>query len=115
MATDYRDIGHRIKHIRLEKGYSQEKLSELIGVGASHMSHIESGKTIPSMEVFINLCNVLECSSDELLCREIKAAKPLLGHWLSSLVADCSDEEMKILTDILVAAKSTLRKNRKTE
>ena len=115
MAIDYKDIGQRIKKIRIERGYTQEKLSEMIGVGASHMSHIEGGKTIPSMEVFINLCNVLECSSDELLCRESKTAKPILGHWLGSLVSDCNDEEMKILTDILVAAKHTIRKNRKTE
>lgn len=115
MAVDYADIGQRIKQKRIEKGYTQEKLSELIGVGASHMSHIESGKTVPSMEVFISLCNVLECSSDELLCRELSCAKPLMNHWLSALIADCDDTETKILTDILITAKSTLRKNKPKE
>lgn len=115
MAIDYADIGRRIKQKRIEKGYTQEKLSELIGVGASHMSHMESGKTIPSMEVFINLCNALECSSDELLCREIWSAKPIMEHWMSTLIADCDDTETKILTDILIAAKNTLRKNKITE
>ena len=112
MATDYLDIGKRIKKKRVEKGLTQERLSELIGVGASHMSHMESGKTIPSMEVFITLCNVLECSADELLCREIIAAQPLMNNWLVDLVADCDDTETKILTDILTAAKKTLRKNK---
>lgn len=59
MAIDYTDIGQRIKQKRIEKGFTQEKLSELIGVGASHMSHLESGGTVPSIEVFIALCNVL--------------------------------------------------------
>ena len=112
MAIDYADIGKRIKQKRIEKGFTQEKLSELIGVGASHMSHIESGKTIPSMEVFVALCNVLACSADELLCREIVAAQPLMKNWLTDLTADCDDVETKILTDILIEVKKTLRKNK---
>ena len=112
MAIDYTDIGKRIKRKRIEKGLTQEKLSELIGVGASHMSHMESGKTIPSMEAFITLCNVLECSADELLCRELSAAQPLMKNWLVDLVEDCDDVEIKILTDVLVATKKTRRKNK---
>lgn len=115
MAVDYADIGQRIKRKRVEKGYTQETLSEMIGVGASHMSHIESGKTVPSMEVFINLCNTLDCPADELLCREIQCAKPLMDHWLVELIEDCDDTERKILTDILIAAKNTLRKNKSKE
>lgn len=114
MAIDYADIGKRIKQKRTEKGLTQDRLSELIGVGASHMSHMESGKTIPSMEVFITLCNVLECSADELLCREITTAQPIMKNWLVDLVADCDDTETKILTDILISSKKTLRKNKVT-
>lgn len=115
MAIDYRDIGQRIKEKRIEKGLTQEKLSELIGVGASHMSHLESGRTVPSMDVFINLCNVLGCSADDLLCREIAAAKPVMDNWLTQLIADCDAVETKILTDILISAKNTLRKNKVIE
>lgn len=115
MAIDYTDIGRRIKQKRIEKGFTQERLSELIGVGPSHMSHLESGKTVPSMEVFITLCNVLTCSADELLCREIPTAQPLMANWLTDLVADCDAVETKILSDILTAAKNTLRKNKTIE
>lgn len=112
MAIDYKDIGQRIKEKRIEKGLTQEKLSEMIGVGPSHMSHIESGSTVPSFEVFISILNALGCSADDLLCRETSASKPLLNSWLSELVADCDSTETKILSDILVAAKQTLRKNK---
>ena len=115
MAIDYTDIGQRIKQKRIEKGLTQEKLSELIGVGASHMSHLESGKTVPSMEVFITICNVLECSADELLCREISTAKPFLQNWLTELIGDCDFTETKILTDVLNSTKATLRKNKTME
>lgn len=115
MGIDYADIGQRIKAKRIEKGLTQDKLSELVGVGPSHMSHIESGTTVPSFEVFVAILNALDCSADELLCRESKVAKPLLNSWLSELVADCDTTEMKILSDIVVSAKQTLRKNKTIE
>ena len=112
MAIDYKDVGQRIKEKRIERGLTQEKLSELVGIGPSHMSHIESGSTVPSFEVFISILNALNCSADELLCREVATAKPLLNSWLSDIIADCDNTETKILTDIVVAAKQTLRKNK---
>jgi len=115
MAIDYKDIGHRIKAKRIEKHFTQDKLSELVGIGPSHMSHIESGNTVPSFEVFIAILNALDCSADELLCRETKVNKPLLNSWLSELVADCDPVETKILSDILLSAKQTLRKNKVSE
>lgn len=115
MAIDYKDIGQRIKEKRIGKGLTQENLSELIGVGPSHMSHIESGTTMPSFEVFIAILNALNCSADELLCRETAASKPILNSWLSELVADCDNTETKILSDIVIAAKQTLRKNKIAE
>lgn len=115
MAIDYRDIGQRIRMQRMKKNLTQERLSELVGIGASHMSHLESGKTVPSMDVFITLCNVLECSADELLCREVITAQPLMDHWLTELVSDCDQTEIKIITDTVTALKQTLRKNKITE
>ena len=115
MTIDYKDIGQRIKEKRIAKGFTQEQLSEMVEIGPSHMSHIESGSTVPSFEVFVSIVNALGCSADELLCREVAAAKPLLNSWLSELVADCDNTEIKILSDILVTAKQTLRKNKTKE
>lgn len=112
MAVDYADIGRRIKQKRIERGMTQEKLSELIGIGPSHMSHIESGTTVPSFEVFLVLVNVLDCSADELLCREIRAGKPICDNWLTKLMEDCDPVETKILSDTLMCVKATLRKNK---
>ncbi|MBQ6990795.1 MAG: helix-turn-helix transcriptional regulator [Clostridia bacterium] len=113
--VDYEMIGGQIKKLRINRKLTQEQLAEMVGVGPSHMSHIESGKTVPSFEVFIALVNALNCSSDELLCKEIKKAKPILNNWLVDLVADCDETEIKILSDMVVSMKTTLRKNKKQE
>ena len=115
MAIDYKDVGQRIKEKRIQKGFTQEQLSEMVGIGPSHMSHIENGSTVPSFEVFISIINALDCSADELLCREVAAAKPLLNSWLSDIIADCDPTETKILSDIVISAKQTLRKNKTIE
>ena len=112
MAIDYADIGQRIRAKRIEQQITQEKLSEAVGIGPSHMSHIESGKTIPSFEVFIAILNALNCSADELLCRELPVTKPILHSWLSEMIADCDNVETKIVTDIVKATLQTLRKNK---
>ena len=112
MSVDYQDIGQRIKGLRMEKGLTQEQLSERIGVGPSHMSHIESGSTVPSLAVFIAILNALDCSADALLCRETQVGKPLMNSWLSEIVADCDPTEAKILSDILICAKQSLRKHK---
>lgn len=115
MAIDFSDIGQRIKQKRMEKGLTQEKLSEAVGVGPSHMSHIESGTTIPSFEVFISIVNALECSADDLLCRELTTGKQLTQSWLSELVEGCDTTETKIVSDIVKTTIQTLRKNKTTE
>ncbi len=115
MTIDYKDIGQRIKTQRLAKKLTQEKLSEMVGIGPSHMSHIESGTTIPSFEVFIAILNALDCSADVLLCREISAAKPICDNWLTHLISDCDPTETKILSDALIDLKAILRKHKPTE
>ncbi|MEG2350774.1 MAG: helix-turn-helix transcriptional regulator, partial [Hungatella sp.] len=53
MKINYLDIGKRLRSARLAKGISQEKLAESVGVGTTHISHIETGNTIASMKIFI--------------------------------------------------------------
>ncbi len=38
----------------------------------AHISHIETGNSVPSVKTLIDIINALDCSADELLCIEIK-------------------------------------------
>jgi len=57
----------RIKHLRHEKGLSQEKLSELAGLDRSYMSDIESGNRNISITTVEKLATVFGFSLSELL------------------------------------------------
>ncbi|MBP3304639.1 MAG: helix-turn-helix transcriptional regulator [Oscillospiraceae bacterium] len=112
---DYASMGFKIKEARLKKGVTQEQLAEAVGVGVTHISHLETGSGTVSLKVFLAIVNYLECSADEILCKEIGTARPIVDSWLAELVADCDQTEVKIIADTVAALKNTLRKNKPTE
>ncbi|WP_300346186.1 helix-turn-helix domain-containing protein [uncultured Oscillibacter sp.] len=107
---DYKSIGTRIRAVRQEKKLTQEQLAEAVGVGVTHISHIETGNSVPSLQVMVDIINALGCSADELLCVEIEQTRPLLNSWFSELVADCDSTEIKLITDMVISLKSSLRR-----
>ena len=53
------DIGRKLKNLRLEKGLSQEKLAEYSNMSREHISCIERGKNLPTIETMAKLNIVL--------------------------------------------------------
>ena len=80
-----------------------------MGVGTTHISHIETGNTIPSLKTVIDIINALHCSADELLCIEIEQARPRFNDWFVDLLAGCSDREIKIISGTVKALIESLQ------
>ena len=59
------DIGKKIKLLRLGKGLSQEKLAEYINMSREHISCIERGKNLASIETLYNLAQFFEIDIKE--------------------------------------------------
>ena len=49
-------------------GISQKKIAERIGIKQQTISEYINGKSMPSMETFANLCEVLDLDANEILC-----------------------------------------------
>jgi len=109
MQIDYLDIGGRIRAERKKQGIPQEKLAEMVDVGTTHISHIETGNTIPSLKTFIAIVNVLNLSADELLRGHIAKSKHVYEVEITEILKDCSDEEARIAADMVKALKESLR------
>ena len=107
---DYKFLGSRILAMRIERKITQEKLAEAAGVGGKHISDIETGNSIPSLQTLVDIINALDCTADELLCMEVRQSRPMLNSWLGELVSDCSDSEVKLITDMVVAMKASMRR-----
>ena len=89
---------------------TQEQLAEAVHVGTTHISHIETGHTIPSLQTFVDIINALHCSADDLLFIEISEAKPNLNSWLTELAAYCNSMEAKMITDMVISLKDSMRR-----
>ena len=61
--VDYADIGKRIRACRLAKGMTQEQLANEVGVVVTHISHIETGNSVPSLKTLIDIINAMPRSA----------------------------------------------------
>lgn len=59
----------RIKELRQEKNYTQERLAIKIGANQTTLSRIECGLTIPDAETIIRLSAAFHVSTDYILCQ----------------------------------------------
>lgn len=112
MDLNYLDIGQRIKKQRLSKNMTQDKLAEQANLSTPHMSHIETGNTKVSLPTLVRLANALSCTVDEFLCDSLVHARAEFEQELSRELADCDDEEIRIITDIVKATKKSLRRRK---
>lgn len=60
-------LGKYINIVRKDRGLTSDRLSELCNINATYLRQIESGVKIPSLPVFIDICNALKISPDYLL------------------------------------------------
>lgn len=62
-----KQIGKNIQNARMQKGYTQETFSELMGVSWSYVAKIESGILNLSVGKILEISNFLEVDINELL------------------------------------------------
>lgn len=63
-------FGVKLKELRIEKGLSQRKLGELLGVCNQTVSFWETGSREPDLDALVKIADFFEVSVDYLLNRE---------------------------------------------
>ena len=59
-------MGLKIRNIRKQKGYTQEKFCEIIDIDISGLSKIENGKCFPSIETIYKIMQKLNIFPNEI-------------------------------------------------
>ncbi|MEY8368823.1 helix-turn-helix transcriptional regulator [Anaerovoracaceae bacterium 42-11] len=96
-------LGRRINTARKDRGLTADRLSEMCHINATYLRQIEGGTKMPSLSVFIDICNALKISPDYLLQdvlveNEISKIKELAELWKST-----SPSEQEIATAMIRA------------
>ena len=97
---DYRAIGKRVTSNREKQGITQEYLAEKINVSIPHISRIENGTSKPSLQVLVNICNVLNITIDDLMQDSLAAVKQKRTEHLEGILADCTIDELSMIANL---------------
>ena len=97
------EIGANIQAARERAGFTQEKLSELLGVTPNHLSAIERGVSGISLESLQKLCHILGMSADAILfgSADTLGASPALVRRFMQIPPQYQDKIGAILTDLI--------------
>lgn len=112
MPVNYKFIGIRIRELRTHNNLTQAELAELIDMSVTYISHIERANKHASLETLSRISNVLYTTVDRLLNgNQFHDPEEYLPE-LVELMADCDSFEKKIIFDVALAAKKSLRDNK---
>ena len=67
MDVQYKSIGKRIKLRKKELNIKQNELAEKLNISNNHLSSVENGREKPSLELLLNICELLNVTPDYLL------------------------------------------------
>lgn len=110
MMNEFRIISENLRYLREKRGYTQEKLAELVGLSASHISKVESGQRRVGMKTYLHILNVLNARQDEyVLCAMNKMSENTIER-LRDILEDCTEGEREFLLASLEDLKENMRK-----
>ena len=93
----------------LARASRRATLPAALAISVTHMSHIETGNTKLSLPVFVELAGALCVQADELLF-DRGSERGLALAELSDTLDRCTAQQLRIVTDIVKAAKASLDK-----
>ena len=77
MTYDIKRSGERIRQLRIQYGYTQEKLAGELNIDRSLLSHVEAGKRGCSVDLLIQLADIFDESLDLIILDKEKSRSQL--------------------------------------
>ena len=99
-----------MKQCRKEKNLTQEQLAEIVDISTTHMSHIETGNTKLSLQVFADLAEALQVSVDSLLYDVNSNNKQQAYQEITDILDQCTPAQAQALKEIISSTWSAINK-----
>ncbi len=97
------ELGAKIREVRKECGYTQEKLAEMADIGTMYLGEIERGEKMPSLKIFIQLIESLNVSADYILRNELSSGREYVYNEITKKLDKLTPKQRKAAGDILDA------------
>lgn len=106
-------VRNRITELRLKKDVSEYQMSLDLGKNKSYIQGISSGRSMPSMKQFFEICEYLEISPQEFFDTEIRE-QPLL-HTATELMKELEKADLEAVLPVLMHLHTVNRKLKQAE
>ena len=110
MDIEFTKLGKRIAQRRHELGYKQCVLAEKAGISNNYLSNIENGRSIPSLETFMDICTALSVTPDYLLIGTIKM--DYIPNTIISNLNLCNDNSLQLVNNLIMCVLDSQEKIR---
>lgn len=109
---DWKGFGSRVKRCREQINITKERFAEEIGRSENFVAEIEKGNTSCSVHTLHKISEVLRVPTDTLLYGKVENMKESKSNKeiLEEIINRCSDEEIQVITDIIIATYPNLYK-----
>lgn len=109
---DYKMLGARIKQVRLNKGLTQEKLSEMCGLSLTYLGVIENGHKKLSVRTLVKIARVLDVSTDYLLSDSLKISLESTIQEMVPGANNLSKKDLDMVIDVVKTMLSHIQKDK---
>ncbi len=100
MNTNLEYFAKKIKVLRLKRGFTQEKLSEMIGISTNHLSKLEIAGSNPSFDTIEKLALALNIEIKELFNFDEFKNVSYVKDEFQKILKYSSDEHIRLLYKI---------------
>lgn len=90
------ELGKKIKALRIERGYTQDRLSELIDISQRALSSIESGENFVTSETLDKLLSAFEMTSEDFFATNKYKTSDELLRMINLNLAKIGDNPEKL-------------------
>lgn len=103
-------FGAYVKKHREEKGITQIRLAEIMGMTPKSISYIERGLTYPTQENIFKLAAILEMSLDEYIFSYSRFNETFCIGEINEALGELSIEDQELVINIVRTTCETLKK-----
>lgn len=92
-------IAERVSVLRLRKGISEYQMSYDLGHSRGYINSITSGRALPSMGEFLEICRYLDVSPAEFF--DVSVENPVLFRTINEELKKLSEEDLQALLHLI--------------
>ena len=105
MEHNYQDdiveVSNRLRFIREEAGFSQEKMAEVLDVSPSTVHRVEGGKSVPQLDLIFKLADSMDIAITQILPKRYVQRDTTSELKVSPNYSHLSEVNKRIVTDTL--------------